>query len=332
MRSCAPGGATHAAATAASGTHPSGDHRSNLSGIKTLDASSPIKRLAAGDRELARPSSGLSLAQRRLLTQLGTPASLAELAARGNLEPQKLERDLARLTEIGLVDAGGAALPPPRELQSRSPANESFAAPRRGIGVAVAVGAAVSGLAAATWLGWTMLSSAASAGLRWPSSPAVIASGPSHPKTPISAVTACRHGWGDNTTTRPASAAPPAVAAALDAESVADRTDGAASRSLKTASSRSTPGIANARATANATRHEPGVRTASRESPSDSPQREVLPSHLATTQLTHIRPHPPRLAARPDTRVAALAPDPPAARRPLRRGRSKQSAQASLPL
>jgi TonB family protein len=244
-----------------------------------LDASSPIKRLAAGDRELARPSSGLSLAQRRLLTQLGTPASLAELAARGNLEPRKLERDLARLTEIGLVDAGGAALPPPPEMQSRSPANESFGAPRRGVGIAVT--AAVIGLAATAWLGWPTLSGAPPAAMRWPSSPVDIASAPMQPKTPVSAATVAVTAAVATPPPVLASATPPIGAASPDTASVAGRIDVARTRGSKIVSSRSTPGVSNTRATANGEGHEPSVGMASRDSPSDSPQREVFPRPTA---------------------------------------------------
>jgi len=69
-----------------------------------LDPSTLIARTAAGDAELAAPRHGLVIAQRRLLTILDHPVPLDELVARPGVHPDRLERDLARLAEHGLVE------------------------------------------------------------------------------------------------------------------------------------------------------------------------------------------------------------------------------------
>jgi len=63
-----------------------------------------VRRTRAGDAELATPSHGLSLAQRRILTLLDTPATLADLAQRHALETARVERDAARLRLAGLIE------------------------------------------------------------------------------------------------------------------------------------------------------------------------------------------------------------------------------------
>jgi TonB family protein len=66
-------------------------------------ASTVVTRTAAGSAELAAPTHGLSLAQRRFLTLLDTTCSVEELASRQRADPAKVERDLARLASLGLV-------------------------------------------------------------------------------------------------------------------------------------------------------------------------------------------------------------------------------------
>ena len=63
-----------------------------------------VRRTRAGDAELATPSHGLSLAQRRILTLLDTPATLADLAQRHALETARVERDAARLRLARLIE------------------------------------------------------------------------------------------------------------------------------------------------------------------------------------------------------------------------------------
>ncbi|HVJ76168.1 MAG TPA: TonB family protein [Casimicrobiaceae bacterium] len=86
-----------------------------------LDPSTLCARTTAGDAELAAPRHGLAIAQRRLLTLLDQPLPLDELAARPGLQPDRLERDLSRLAEHGLIEVhrpAGTTGPmfPPRRL------------------------------------------------------------------------------------------------------------------------------------------------------------------------------------------------------------------------
>jgi len=69
-----------------------------------LDPSTLIARTAAGDAELSAPRHGLAIAQRRLLTILDQPVPLDVLSARPGVQPERLERDLGRLAEGGLVE------------------------------------------------------------------------------------------------------------------------------------------------------------------------------------------------------------------------------------
>ena len=63
-----------------------------------------VRRTPAGDAELATPSYGLSLAQRRFLTLLDTAASVADVARRHALDPVRVDRDAARLRLAGLIE------------------------------------------------------------------------------------------------------------------------------------------------------------------------------------------------------------------------------------
>ena len=68
-----------------------------------LDPATLVARTTAGDAELSAPRHGLAIAQRRLLSLLDQPLALDELAARPGLQADRLERDLTRLAEVGLV-------------------------------------------------------------------------------------------------------------------------------------------------------------------------------------------------------------------------------------
>lgn len=89
-----------------------------------LDPSTLCARTTAGDAELAAPRHGLAIAQRRLLTLLDQPLALDELAARPGLQPERLERDLARLAEHGLIEVHrpAGATGPMFPVRRKSPA------------------------------------------------------------------------------------------------------------------------------------------------------------------------------------------------------------------
>jgi periplasmic protein TonB len=82
-----------------------------------FDSSTLCARTSAGEAELATPSQGLSLGQRRVLTLLQSPAAVEELAEKHHLEPEKLAKDLSRLAELRLVELQG----PPFEMPHSTP-------------------------------------------------------------------------------------------------------------------------------------------------------------------------------------------------------------------
>ena len=117
-----------------------------------MNASSPITRTAAGVQELAVPSHGLSLTQRRVLTLLDTPGSLSDLQVRTGSDVARLERDLARLAEIGLVESESAGSPIQPGNREVPVATARPGASRRSLGIAGAVVAI--GAATIVWMGW----------------------------------------------------------------------------------------------------------------------------------------------------------------------------------
>jgi TonB family protein len=72
-----------------------------------FDPSTLLSRTGAGDAELRTPQNGLSLAQRKLLTLLERPQALEEFAAAHGIDPERLERDLAKLVALNLVAVNG---------------------------------------------------------------------------------------------------------------------------------------------------------------------------------------------------------------------------------
>ncbi len=68
-----------------------------------LDPSTVLARTAVGEGELLKPTHGLALGQRRLLTQLSDPRAFDELVEEHALDAAKTERDLIRLAHLGLV-------------------------------------------------------------------------------------------------------------------------------------------------------------------------------------------------------------------------------------
>jgi hypothetical protein len=71
-------------------------------------------RTIEGDEEVTRPRHGLSLAQRRMLRDLGEPRTFATIAARCGIQPPKLEHELIRLAEHRLVAFQRPGSPQPR--------------------------------------------------------------------------------------------------------------------------------------------------------------------------------------------------------------------------
>ncbi|MBS0320527.1 MAG: hypothetical protein JSR18_08305, partial [Proteobacteria bacterium] len=86
-----------------------------------LDSNTQVTRTAAGVDELSKPTHGLSLGQRKLLTFLDTPCTFGALLGANPLDPDKAERDLAKLRELRLVDYAG----PPRAAAAQGPATVS---------------------------------------------------------------------------------------------------------------------------------------------------------------------------------------------------------------
>lgn len=93
---------------------------------------STFTRTAAGDSELASPSNGLSINQRKLLQWSDGQASLADmadrLAAGHTVDTSKVARDIERLQAMGLLAGDGAAAAPAmkgpapmRQAKSRMP-------------------------------------------------------------------------------------------------------------------------------------------------------------------------------------------------------------------
>ena len=74
-----------------------------------MRSSTVVIRTEAGSAELAVPAHGLSLTQRRFLTLLDTSCTLEELALRHPAAAEKLERDVSRLVDLGLVVCDHAA-------------------------------------------------------------------------------------------------------------------------------------------------------------------------------------------------------------------------------
>lgn len=72
-------------------------------------------RTVAGDEEVTKPRSGLSLVQRRVLRELGHPRTFASIAARHyRLAPPRLEHELIWLAERRLVAFQRPGAPQPR--------------------------------------------------------------------------------------------------------------------------------------------------------------------------------------------------------------------------
>ena len=108
----------------------------------TFDSSALCARTPAGAAELALPSKGLSLGQRRVLTWLENPAAADELSQKHHLEPNKLARDLTRLAELRLIESPGLTAVAPASPPARKSAvpKHGTAAPGRGSMAPVVIG------------------------------------------------------------------------------------------------------------------------------------------------------------------------------------------------
>jgi hypothetical protein len=88
---------------------PQGTERQSMN---ALDLGLAYARTTAGESELQQASHGLSLVQRKLLTALDgmTPANQLNFAHQ--LEPELVERSVARLADLGLAAASTASAAP----------------------------------------------------------------------------------------------------------------------------------------------------------------------------------------------------------------------------
>lgn len=78
--------------------------------IAIVDSSTLLRRTPAGDAEAAVPANGLSLTQRRILTLLEKPNRLADLSVGTALDPNRLQRDAARLAQAGFIACDASAI------------------------------------------------------------------------------------------------------------------------------------------------------------------------------------------------------------------------------
>lgn len=81
-----------------------------------------LGRTARGDQELAQAQHGLSVAQRKLLAQLGSPGTLEDIARGNNWDTDYTNKTATRLVELGLVES----------FSKQRPTNESMPAESEG--------------------------------------------------------------------------------------------------------------------------------------------------------------------------------------------------------
>jgi protein TonB len=126
----------------------------------TFDSATLCARTTAGEAELATPSQGLSLGQRRVLTLLQNPSAVDELAQKYRLEPEKLARDLTRLADLKLIQLHGpTTIAPAPAAPAAAPADTSMApvvigrSTRRSAALPLFAGVAVIVLSVGLWYG-----------------------------------------------------------------------------------------------------------------------------------------------------------------------------------
>ena len=120
-----------------------------------MQSSTVVTRTDAGSAELAVPAHGLSLTQRRFLTLLDTSCTVDELALRHRAEAAKVDRDLTRLVELGLVVCAVPA--PANDAQVAAPAAVRLGVSVRSRRLPLMLLAALAiALAVAGWHPWTV--------------------------------------------------------------------------------------------------------------------------------------------------------------------------------
>lgn len=85
----------------------------------TLDPAKIHARTPAGDSEMRTPMLGLSLTQRRLLSLITNNATLEQLAAAQQWDSARVERELARLVDLGLIRGEGRPAPVPVAVRGK---------------------------------------------------------------------------------------------------------------------------------------------------------------------------------------------------------------------
>lgn len=254
-------------------------------------------RSAAADVELQAPQKALSITQRRMLALLEQPRSFAAIAASMHADEARVERDLARLIELGLVrrivhgkDAPAApsrAAPPTvrAALPMARPAPPARSAARR---AAVAlIGLGTIGVAVA--IAWSMRERTGSDDASRVSAEVAAVSTPITPMTPIVA----------------APTAAPQSTASLTTASFSATPDAAP----RTTSLTATP---DPRPPAHAS--EPVHGTHASEASAAKRSEPVVPPSAA-----HPEPSPASLARSKDAPASASAPAPPPAAAQVRR-------------
>ena len=92
-----------------------------------MQSSTILRRTPAGEAELAAPAQGLSLTQRRFLTLLDTSCDVGQMRLRHAGDPEKFDRDLARLARMGFV---ACETPPAPEVADAVTGTVRLGAPR----------------------------------------------------------------------------------------------------------------------------------------------------------------------------------------------------------
>lgn len=87
-------------------------------------------RTVDGDSEIAKPTSGLSLTQRRVLQRLEHPRPFATFAAQNRLPPPRLEHELMALAKLRLVAYQRPGAPRPLPAPPALPPLQSAAVPK----------------------------------------------------------------------------------------------------------------------------------------------------------------------------------------------------------
>jgi periplasmic protein TonB len=118
----------------------------------TVQSSTILRRTPAGEAELAAPAQGLSLTQRRFLTLLDTSSDVGQMRLRHAGDPEKFDRDLARLAQMGLV---ACETPPAAEVADAVTGTVRLGAPRFARRLPLALLPIVAG--ALAWMAWQHL-------------------------------------------------------------------------------------------------------------------------------------------------------------------------------